>query len=105
MTEDNETSDELEGEDLEYVLKLNAAMGWGAMMLMNKEKSIASFQASLDVRTLLSRFQSACVAYTHKMPLFFCKLAGSGFEGSERPRFAFSCLLRPVLFPQISSKN
>ena len=40
MTEDNETSDELEGEDLEYVLKLNAAMGWGAMMLMNKEKSI-----------------------------------------------------------------
>ena len=49
-SEDNETpADELESEDLEYVLKLNAAIGRSAMMLMNKEKSIASFQASLDV--------------------------------------------------------
>ena len=45
-TEDNEEPpDELAGEDLEYVLKLNVAMGRCATLLMDHEKSTASFKA------------------------------------------------------------
>jgi hypothetical protein len=48
--EDNDLSPtELEGEDLEYVLKLNAAMGRCSLLLMDKDKSLNAFQANLDV--------------------------------------------------------
>lgn len=52
IADDNEEPpEELEGEDLEYVIKLHAASGRCSTLLMDKDKSEASFQANLDVST------------------------------------------------------
>eukprot|EP00797_Seminavis_robusta_P022824 Sro368_g127930.2 (2147) ;mRNA; r:15598-22595 len=47
--ENESKSDLLTGEDLEYVLKLNAAMGRCSLLLMDKDKSTGAFQANLDL--------------------------------------------------------
>jgi hypothetical protein len=47
--DDDGPPEELEGEDLEYVIKLHAASGRCSMLLMDKDKATESFQANLDV--------------------------------------------------------
>lgn len=60
------TIDELVGEELEYVLKLNVALGHCAMLLMNQEKCMTAFQDNLEVSS--SRIYFLCYPRNRAMP-------------------------------------